>query len=149
MALADWANGYIPIITHHFFTKHQNTFSTRGFVTIFGQTTVWNTSYVPVRDILSRPTLTPLWFPVKKFDKCQKSPKNVPLLILKHRIRENCPLVFWLHWMVYCGALARAEEKEYMNNCMICLICLIVTQVHSQYHRHFFILFWIPETISS
>ena len=32
--------------------------------------------------------------------------------------------------MVYCGALARVEEKEYMNNCMICLICLIVTQVH-------------------
>ena len=32
MALADWSNGYIPIITHHFFTENTpNTFSTRGF----------------------------------------------------------------------------------------------------------------------
>ena len=63
-------------------------------------------------------------------------------------VRE-CPLVLWLRWMVYCGALARVEEKEYMNNCMICLICLIVTQVHSQYHRHFSSLSFRIESLAN
>ena len=32
MALADWANGYIPIITRrHFFTKHPTHFLQQGF----------------------------------------------------------------------------------------------------------------------
>ena len=46
-------------------------------------------------------------------------------------------LLITLNGLLWGTDWQRVEEKEYMNNCMICLICLIVTQVHSQYHRHF------------
>ena len=56
-------------------------------------------------------------------------------------------LLITLNGLLWGTDWQRVEEKEYMNNCMICLICLIVTQVHSQYHRHFSPFFL--DTISS
>ena len=62
------------------------------------------------------------------FTKVLKYPKNI-------QIKEKVSFLVALNGLLWCST-GNWEEKEYMNNCMICLICLIVTQVHSQYHRH-------------
>ena len=85
MALADWANGYIPIITRrHFFTKHPTHFLQQGFA-------------------------SENYFRVKRsnYGIFYKSVKNIPKI---SRSRRKCH--FWLHWMVYCDAALATEKRR-------------------------------------